>query len=64
MANIKEWTSNGGENWGRCFKKHQEHSFVSDNAREAITENWYAQLDKSDSIQKWEWIENTYKKCA
>ena len=37
---------------GRCCKKWQEHSFVSGNVREATSENWFDQLDKSDSIQK------------
>ena len=36
----------------------------SDNAREAIAENWSTRLDKSDSIQKRKRLKNTYKKCA
>ena len=46
------------------MKKLQEHSFVSDNAREAITENGSARIDESDSIQKMKRLENTYQKCA
>ena len=42
------------ENW-------QEHSFVRDNAREGIAENWSAQLDKSELIQKSKRLENTCK---
>ena len=45
-------------------KKWQEHSFVSDNALEAIAENWSTRLDESDSIQKRKQVENTYKNCA
>ena len=35
---CKNWTSNGGGNWGVgvALQNWQEHSFVSDNAREAI----------------------------
>ena len=31
---YKHWNVNGGDNWGWCYKKWQEHSFVSDNERE------------------------------
>ena len=31
----------GGDAWKKC----QEHSFVSDNAHEAIAETWYDRLD-------------------
>ena len=31
---YKNRTNNGGDNWGWCCKNWQEHSFVSDNARE------------------------------
>ena len=31
---YKNWTINGGENFGWCCKKWQEHSFVSGNAHE------------------------------
>ena len=31
---YKNWTSNGGNNWGWCYKKWQECSFVSDYTRE------------------------------
>ena len=61
---YKNWTSNGGDNWGGCYKKWQEHSFVIDNASEAITANRSSRLDKSDLIQKIKRLENTYKKCA
>ena len=61
---YKNWTSNGGDNWGWCFKKMQGHSFVSDDEREAILENWSAWLDKSKSIQKRKHLGTTYKKCA
>ena len=44
------------------LKKRQEHSFVSDNTRKAISENWSAQLDKSDSIKRDKLLETTYKK--
>ena len=64
MKSCKNWTSNWGENWGRCCKNWQEHSFISDNSREAIVENWSAQLDKSYSIQEIKWIETNYKICA
>ena len=33
----------------------------SNNAREDITENWSAQLDESDLIQKMKWLETTYE---
>ena len=56
--------SNGGEKQGRCYKNWQEHSFVSDDVCEAITENWSAQLDESDSITKRKRLETTYEKCA
>ena len=56
---CKNWTSNGGDNCG-----WQEHSFVIDNAREAITENRSARLDESDSIKKRKQLETTYEKCA
>ena len=46
------------------MKKWQEHSFDSDNAREAIIENWSARLDESDSIQQRKQLENTYEKCV
>ena len=36
---YKNWTSNGGDNWGLCCKKWQDHSFLSYNSREAIAEN-------------------------
>ena len=52
---YKNWTSN---------KKWQEHSFVSDNASEAIAKNRCARLDESDSIQKRKRLETTYEKCA
>ena len=32
---------------GDAEKKWQEHSFVRDNVREAIAENWSARLDES-----------------
>ena len=38
--------------------------FFSDNAREAIAENQFARLEKSDSIQKRKRLENTYENCA
>ena len=41
---YKNWTSNGRENWGRCIKKWQEHSFVNDNANESVAENWSDRL--------------------
>ena len=44
---------------GGCYKRWQGNSFVSDNSRESITENEFAQLDESDSIQKSKWIETT-----
>ena len=34
------------------LKNCQEQSFGSDNACEAVAENWSAELDKLDSIQK------------
>ena len=46
------------------LKKWQEHSFVSDNAHEDITENLSAQLEELDSIQKSKHLETTYEKCA
>ena len=48
---YKNWLINGGDNWGWCCKKWQEHSFVSDNASEAIKKksSW---LDELDLIQK------------
>ena len=49
---------------GVMLQKWQEHTFVSDNACEAITESWFARLDKSDSIQKRKQLETMYKKCA
>lgn len=60
------WMSikNGGDKWGRCFKKWKEHSFVSDNARDSITENWSTRLNELEQIQKRKRIETTYKKCA
>ena len=61
---YKTWTSNDGDNWGWCCKKWQEHSFVSDNAREAIAENQSARLDELDSIQKRKQLENMYEKCV
>ena len=33
---YQNWTIGGGDNWGWCCKKWQEHSFVSDNVCEAI----------------------------
>ena len=47
---------------GVTIQDNDQHSFVSHNAREAITENWYVQLDKLDSIQEREWLETTHKK--
>ena len=61
---CKNWTSNRGDHWGRCCKKWQEKSFVSDNVCEAIAENWYAQLDNSGSTQKMKRLETTYEKYA
>ena len=55
---YKNWTSNGGDNCG-----WQEHSFVIDNAREAITENWSARLDELGSIKKRKRLETMYEKC-
>ena len=43
------------------LKKSQDHAFVSNNAHEAIVENWFAQLDKSESIKKNRQLEITYK---
>ena len=37
---------------GGILKKCQEHSFVSDNACEAIAGNWSDRLDESYCIQK------------
>ena len=50
----------GGDAWKKC----QEHSFVSDNACEAITENWSKKLDEPYSIRKRKWIEKTHKKYS
>ena len=36
----------------------------SDNSGEAITENWSSRLDKSDVIQKINWLEKTHGKCV
>ena len=45
---YKNWTSYGGDNWGWCCKKWQEHSFVRDNTCEAISENRSDWLEYSD----------------
>ena len=45
-------------------KKWQEPSFVSDNAREAIAENWSAGLDESDFIFKKKMARKMYENCA
>ena len=49
---MKNWTSNDSGNWFCFCKNWQEHKFVSDNTREAITVNWSAHLDKYDHIYK------------
>ena len=46
------------------LKKWQEHSFVSDNVREAIAEKWPAQLKELDLIQKRKRLETTHKKYS
>ena len=61
---MKNYTSNGGGNWGRCCKKWEEHSFFSYNAGESIAENWSAELDEPDLIQKRKRLESMYEKCA
>ena len=58
------WTINEGENWGWCCKKWQEHSFISDNARETIAENPSALLDELDLIQKSKRQETMYSECT
>ena len=45
-------------------KNWKEHSFVSDNARDVISENWSARLDESESIKKRKQIEATYRNGA
>ena len=60
----KNCTSNRGDNWGWLFKRWQEHSFISDDTHEAVSENWSAQLDELESIIKMKWLDNTYENCA
>ena len=49
---------------GVMLQNRQEHSFHSDNAREAITKNWSGWLEELDSIQKKKRLEKTYIKCT
>ena len=63
-ANLDNCTSNGADNWGWCCKKWQEHTFVSDNACEAIVETWSAQIDKLDYIEKRKRLETMYEKYS
>ena len=49
---YQNWTINGGENLEGCCKKWRENSFVNDNARETIAENWSDRIDESESIKK------------
>ena len=46
------------------LQKVERALIFSDNAREAIAENWSARLDESESIQKRKRLEITYGKCA
>ena len=49
---------------GLVLKNWQEHSFVRNNVREAMSENWPDRLDELDLIQKSKWLEIRYKNCA
>ena len=50
--------------WGDAAKSGKNTKFVSDNVREAITENLSPQLDRLDSIKKRKRIETTYEKYS
>ena len=60
---YKKWTSNGGDNWGWCWKKWQEHSFVGDNAREDIAKNCLLDLMNQNQFKN-ETARKMYKRCT
>ena len=63
-ANIQKMDYRRGRQLGLMLKNWQEHSRVSDNACQAIPENWSARLDKLGLIQKRKRLENTYERCV